>query len=151
MNIAPVKAYNELVYYIMELQQIYGLRISEVLGLKESDRIAGNSFYCKILKNGVDKVIIINNIDRILKLSNATGGFIFGSVNSTTVHRCCLKFGLFINKAGRKRRATTHVFRNEFANKIHTQFNDVNITKDLLSHKSKKSQEYYVKFDKNKK
>lgn len=140
-----IKEYDELAYYVIMLLDRHGMRVSEVLDIEINDRIKQDLFLVKAKKNGQNFKISIQEWERILNLSNGTKGYLFGSLSRFKIYRVCKKFNIFVQKEDNINRAVTHSFRHNFAKDIHGKYKDENVTKDMLNHKSKSAQKFYLK------
>jgi integrase len=144
-NIELIKQYSELQYEIIKILYLHGLRISEVLDISIYDHIKEDIWLIRVKKGGDNTTITISNWKKILMLSGGLNGKLFGSINRQTIHRTCVKYSLTIKKKNSVKNATTHSFRNNNAKLLMQKFGSSEIVKDIMNHKSKKSQETYLK------
>lgn len=144
-DIELIKNYNELIYLVALLQFRSGARISEILNIEIVDILDNNLVFIKALKGGNNYTLFVPEVDRIRQLSSSLNGKLFGSLNKSSVHRTYVKFGIIEQNKNNKNRTTTHLFRRLRAKEVHKKFDNEIYTKDILHHKSKKSQSFYLK------
>ena len=128
---------------VVELQFLYGLRISEVLNVESSD--VSKSGYIKIrgLKNSNSRIVRpvnflhfwIHTCKHLLPLVNTYSRFYF--------YRKYKELGLSVQYAGRKNNSVTHLFRHEVVNELQKSFDEIATTQKFIGHKNIKNTMLY--------
>lgn len=124
---------------VVELQFLYGLRISEVLNIENSD--VSESGYIKIkgLKNSNSRIVRpvnymhfwISTGRHLLPIKNTYSRFYF--------YRKYKELGLNVKYAGRVNNSVTHLFRHEVVNELQKSFNEIGTTQKFIGHKNVKN------------
>lgn len=133
---------------VVEMQFLYGLRISEVLNIENSD--VSKSGYIKIrgLKNSNSRIVRpVNYMDfwvyrckHLLPIVNTYSRFYF--------YRKYKELGLSVKYAGRLNNSVTHLFRHEVVNELQKSFNEIGTTQKFIGHKNvKNTMRYEAKKD----
>lgn len=124
---------------VVEMQFLYGLRISEVLNVESSD--VSESGYIKIkgLKNSNSRIVRPANYmhfwtstgRHLLPIGKTYSRFYF--------YRKYKELGLSVKYAGRLNNSVTHLFRHEVVNELQKSFNEITTTQKFIGHKNIKN------------
>lgn len=128
---------------VVELQFLYGLRISEVLNIERSD--VSKSGYIKIkgLKNSNSRIVRPvrfldfwqNSGSHLLPLRNTYSRFFF--------YRKYKDLGLSMRYPGRSNNSVTHCFRHEVVQELQRSFDETSTTQKFIGHKNIKNTKRY--------
>jgi site-specific recombinase XerD len=128
---------------IYRLQNLYGLRISEVLGVKTVHLIGANKILIKGLKGSGDRIIIIDFMSELRGLYCHYNGFVFFGINRFFVYREYKKIGIGLQFENSKNAAVTHAPRHLFIRELKSGGVSTEALQGQLQHKSIKSTKHY--------
>jgi len=151
LNIEKIKNYNNIVYYVANIQFELGLRVSEVLSISFSDILPSGHFYLKGSKGSKNRVYFCTATSSYFSKCAQSGCEPFSGYNRYFIYRTYKKFGINFQFQGSKKQSVTHAFRHAVANEIYNNSKDMETVGDFLRHKSKNSTKYYVDGKKEKK
>lgn len=130
---------------VIELQFLYGLRIQEVLKIKNSDISPYGQIFINTEKTGEPRVITpllyanfwLQPVPGALPLIDIYSRFYF--------YRLYKKLGYYKKYGENERNSVTHYFRHELVQNLQAAgFDDKNISK-FLAHRSQKTLQFYAK------
>lgn len=129
----------EFLKAVIEMQFLYGLRISEVLNIESSDVSKAGYIKIKGLKNSNSRIVRpVNYMDfwvyrckHLLPIVNTYSRFYF--------YRKYKELGLSLKYAGRVNNSVTHLFRHEVVNELQRSFNEISTTQKFIGHKNIKN------------
>lgn len=128
---------------VIELMFLYGLRISEVLQINQSDISKGGNIRIKALKGSSFRIVQslmfkefwISESRPLLPLSSVYSRYYF--------YRLFRKYGLYSTFGVNQKASVTHYFRHLRGLEVQSAFEDWELTASSLGHKSTKSTVYY--------
>lgn len=128
---------------ILELQLLYGLRISEVLSIKSTDIMASGHIRIGGLKNSSSRIIIpVETRDWFLK-QRGLNIPVFQDYDRFYIYRLYKKMGLHAVFNGRNKKSVTHLFRHLLIKSFKHNKIKTDESKEFIGHKAKKSTEVY--------
>lgn len=130
-------------YLFANVQYLYGLRVSEVLGIAGSDMIGADRIRVKGLKRSSDRIVVDSAI--CSNFSNLKGLNIrlFECFDRYFVYRMYKRVGLFAVVQSSKKQAVTHVFRHLLATSMKSEGVDTETIKNFIGHKSETNTKRY--------
>lgn len=140
-----LRLYSVPQYHIIRLLAISGARCSEILNLTWNDVTPRGCLFVKGLKHSRGFTIDYPCIHEMLRYRAADNDKIFGTITRITIHRTCIKFGLYISGDHQRNKKTTHSFRHNKAKDFDNLVLSDREKADILNHNSTKSQAYYFK------
>ena len=127
----------------LELQMLYGLRISEVLNITTSNILHDNAIYIKGLKNSQNRIIrSVYFDDYINKIKKNPGCQIF-YFNRWHAYRWYRKKGIYYKFGHNTVTSVTHFFRHYLILMQKNEGIDIEDIQKNIGHKSVKSTEVY--------
>lgn len=148
-ELLPLYIYSPIQYiaYIALLRS--GGRVSEILSIRWAEVIENRYCFVHGLKKSRNYTIDLPECDYLKHYTSVDSLYIFGTLNRATLHRTCIKFGLYIKINSHKSKTVLHLPRHQKADR----YSNLNLTDrekaDILNHNSTSSQKYY--FNKTKK
>lgn len=129
---------------LIELQLLYGLRVSEALSIGYADLMALGRIRIRASKRGTSR--IINYADRYgyLEMCRRNGVKPFADFNRFFIYREYKKHGIMLFHEKDKKYSVTHAFRHLLVAMLKSEIDDKSLISDLLGHKSGKSIESYM-------
>lgn len=127
---------------IVEILDLYNLRISEVLNLKWSDVIDSKMIYVQASKHSHDTIIRDRQIvQQIIKLHRIDSTYIFKPVTYTQVYTYIKRYlsHRFSKQYDKKNKKITHYFRYKNAQSLKTKKQ----VSTMLNHSGQQSARYY--------
>jgi len=122
-------------YAILDLQFHYGLRISEVLGIKLTDVSTRGFIKVKGLKGSNDRIIYPILSLKYFSVCKERGRTPFQGIDRYYVYRIYQKLGIKIYLQDNKKYAVTHIFRYLNTQHLLDSFNDLKTTQEFIGHK----------------
>lgn len=124
---------------VVELQFVYGLRISEVLNIERGDVSETGYIRIKGLKNSNSRIVKPIHFlqfwqssgSHLLPLKNTYSRFFF--------YRKYKELGLSYRYEGRSNNSVTHLFRHEVVQELQRNFNETSTTQKFIGHKNIKN------------
>ena len=128
---------------VVELQFLYGLRISEVLNIERSDVSKTGYIRVKGLKHSNSRIVRPvnylhfwqNDGSHLLPLCKTYSRFYF--------YRKYKQLGLSMKYEGRSNNSVTHLFRHEVVQDLQRSFNESSTTQKFIGHKNIKNTKRY--------
>lgn len=134
---------NPDIAFLLELQMLYGLRVSEALKLAPCDYVGHGVFRAKTDKGGKNRMIrIVYNMDYI------RSGIIYklpliDRYNRFYVYRVYKKIGIFKRYNSNKYQSVTHFFRHEIVKEMKRKNIDNETITSFMGWRSEKTILYY--------
>ncbi len=130
---------------VIEMQFLFGARISEILQITNADVSASGMVRIRAEKGSVNRVIRpifeaefwLNEANQLLPLERVFSRFYF--------YRLYKKYGLYGHFGNNKKASVTHYFRHIKGAEINQEWQDLELVKNALGHKSVRSAAYYGK------
>lgn len=130
---------------VIEMQFLFGARISEILQITNADVSASGMVRIRAEKGSVDRVIRpifeaefwLNEAEQLLPLNRVFSRYYF--------YRLYKKHGLYGHFGSNKKASVTHYFRHIKGAEINQEWQDLELVKNALGHKSVRSAAYYGK------
>lgn len=130
---------------ILELQLLYGLRISEVLSIKSSDIMASGHIRIGGLKNSSSRIIVpVETRDWFLN-QRGLNIFVFQDYDRFYIYRLYKKMGLHAVFHGRNKKSVTHLFRHLLIKSFKNNKINTDESQGFIGHKTEKSTRVYEK------
>lgn len=128
---------------VVELQFLYGLRISEVLNIERTDVSSSGYIRVKGLKHSNSRIVRpVNYLEfwlhsgsHLLPLCNTYSRFYF--------YRKYKQLGLSVKYEGRSNNSVTHLFRHEVVQDLQRNFDETSTTQKFIGHKNIKNTKRY--------
>lgn len=129
---------------VLELQFLYGLRISEILQIKPGD--IGNNGLIKIsgLKGSYDRVVYAVKFKEFWSGMALSGWSIPSSYNRFHFYRLYKKKGLYHSIGSNKNNSVTHLMRYNYLISLLKSNIDISEIQRIIGHKSINSTIHYV-------
>lgn len=128
---------------IIELQGLYGLRISEVLGIKPWDISRNGNIKITPLKGSNIRVVRSIKFEKIVIDSCINSVSLFEGINRFAIYRLYKTIGCQIHKQGDKRSRVTHALRHHYYQGLKNMGLSTKEASTVIGQKSKKSGEWY--------
>jgi site-specific recombinase XerD len=128
---------------VVELQFLYGLRISEVLNIERSDVSSSGYIRVKGLKNSNSRIV---RPVRYLHFWQSSGSHLLPLCNTYSrfyFYRKYKELGLSMKYEGRSNNSVTHLFRHEVVQDLQRSFDETSTTQKFLGHKNIKNTQRY--------
>lgn len=139
-----VSAIDWQVGIVGRLQLLYGLRISEILGIRGSDIDKMGRIVVKGKKGSNTRLIIDNQGVKWWIAQRGLGtNKVFG-FDRFYVYRIYKKCGIVHEMEGKKHKAVTHYCRHLYVKAMQQSTNDIEITKQLTGHKAVANTKKYL-------
>lgn len=129
---------------VLELQFLYGLRISEVLNVKWSDINENCQIFITGKKGSNDRVVYPVKFANFWMFLREKKVNIPSSYNRFYFYRLYKKKGLYVHLTGHRNLSVTHFLRYKYLVSLLAQDLEVEKVKQLIGHKSIKSTIHYV-------
>ena len=133
----------EVLRAVVELQFLYGLRISEVLNIERSDVSASGYIKIKGLKNSNSRIV---RPVQFLHFWQHSGNHLLPLVNTYSrffFYRKYKELGLSMRYEGRTNNSVTHLFRHEVVQDLQRSFDETSTTQKFIGHKNIKNTKRY--------
>ena len=130
---------------ILELQLLYGLRVSEVLAIHSNDILSSGHVMVKGLKGSESRLIIAVKTAEWLQDQKNKGRYIFMDFNRYYLYRLYKKLGLSAQFRNRRKKSVTHLFRHMLIKSFKHQKINIHESQRFIGHKAKTSTEVYEK------
>lgn len=133
----------EFLKAVVELQFLYGLRISEVLNIERSDVSASGYIRIKGLKNSNSRIV---RPVSFLEFWQHSGSHLLPLKNTYSrffLYRKYKELGLSVRYQGRSNNSVTHCFRHEVVQDLQRNFNEIDTTQKFIGHKNIKNTKRY--------
>ena len=130
---------------IIELQLLYGLRVSEVLAIHSNDILSSGHVMVKGLKGSESRLIIAVKTAEWLQAQKNKGRYIFMDFNRYYLYRLYKKLGLSAQFRNRRKKSVTHLFRHMLIKSFKHQKINTHDSQKFIGHKARKSTEVYEK------
>ncbi len=129
---------------VIELQFLYGLRISEVLGIKWQDILFNGSINIKGLKGSESRLVYpVQYRDFWINFHNSKST-IGSSYNRFYFYRIFKKFGIYSIMVGNSKASVTHYLRYMFVQQLKNSGKTKEQIQQIIGHKSIKSTLHYI-------
>lgn len=143
--LAKLACEGERVCIIFYLQMVYGLRISEVLGIRPYDITSGGFIKINGSKGSASRLIACTLYADFFKQCKRNGAYPFNMYNRFVIYRLYKKHGISHKFDGNEKASVTHLPRHLLALQANQVEDETGIVTDALRHKSSKNKGYYVK------
>lgn len=129
---------------VIELLYLNGLRISEVLALTYNDIRSDGSLFIRGLKGSSNRIVYTRNQYSCLSVSISSNELIFHNYNRFYFHRLFKRLGIYQPSVGSDKMIVTHIFRHNYISQLQKDFNDLELTRKSVGHRSEKSTLHYI-------
>lgn len=138
---------NELgiIYALLLIQLRGGFRVSEVLKMKYSQIINDNELFIIADKGSNSKRVYVPEISKLLCDCRLNKFDPFKGISRFQVYRFYKSMGISLQNGVGKNKSVTHMPRKLYVRDSYNSSNSLEISKQLIGHKSIKSTKYYVK------
>lgn len=143
-TLAGIKNKNPILHAVGWLLFTYGLRVSEVLGIRSEHLRNGEKIWIGGKKRSGDRYINYSEIRSIIRSRSMIKGYIFEGYNRFWVYRELKKLGVVVSIEGNKKKAVTHAGRHLNAQELKRAGDSITAIQSFYQHKSQKSTEYYA-------
>lgn len=134
---------NESLHAILDLQLMYGLRISEVLGIHGKDISTTGHILIHGLKGSNDRIVIPIHSATYYQKYSGVSGKIFQSYSRNYVYRQYKRIGIGRRFQGRMNSAVTHYLRHLFVSGMKSELTGINTISMHIGHKRVSNTELY--------
>lgn len=128
----------------LEMQMKFGLRVSELLQLKNVDILSMDKIRIRVSKRGKDRLIDYRDSYGYIEQCKRIGMIPFADYDRFFIYRLYKKEGLMLFHEKDKKYSVTHAFRHLLVQEMTRQIEDTSLVSDLIGHKSKKSIKSYM-------
>lgn len=129
---------------VLELQFLYGLRISEVLNIKPTDIGSNGNIQIKGLKGSENRVVYAVRFRNFWEQMRVNNFQLPNSYNRFYFYRLYKKKGIYQAFGKNRKSSTTHYLRYLYIQELLTQGIELEQIKLIIGHKSIKSTIHYV-------
>ena len=129
----------EFLKAVVEMQFLYGLRISEVLNIERSDVSEAGYIKIKGLKNSNSRIVRPVNYMHFWLSSGRHLLPIVHTYSRFYFYRKYKELGLSVKYSGRVNNSVTHLFRHEVVSELQRSFNEIGTTQKFIGHKNIKN------------
>lgn len=143
--LAKLACEGKRVCIIFYLQMVYGLRISEVLGIRPYDITSGGFIKIVGSKGSSSRLVACTLYADFFKQCKLSGTHPFNMYNRFVIYRLYKKHGISHKFAGNEKSSVTHLPRHLLALQANQVEDETGIVTDALRHKSTKNKSFYVK------
>ncbi len=141
----PTSCLSGMAGAIYLIQSRTGARIKEVLNLRTENIISINEIYIKGMKRSHDKIAVVPELRKHLRLFiNAQGGILF-PVSYHKIYRIYKQHGIIQKFGKNKINSVTHKVRYDFINRVNNFNNNQSETRHIVGHKSQSSTNGYLR------
>lgn len=130
---------------VLELQLLWGLRISEVINVKPSQVTSLGQIMIRGSKKSEDRIVMGYMYSHVWVNYVKKGNVIGDERDRYYYYNLYKKFGLYRKNKGSDNNSVTHVFRYSFVEMLLKNNIEINEIQKLIGHKSVKSTEHYAK------
>ena len=131
--------------FIMLIQHRTGCRVSEVLKVGWRDIVNENEIIVRVGKESINKRVFIPEMSAFLPRYKQYQVNPFEGVSRYQMYRLYKRLGIVVENGPNKKDSVTHAFRKQYAQSTYDTTDSLEITKDVLGHRSINSTGYYVK------
>lgn len=129
---------------ILELQVLYGLRITEALNIRYSDITSLGAIHVKGLKGSMDRLVYPVNYRNFWLVFSSNRVILSRGYNRYYFYRLYKKLGVYSIVSGNKNSSVTHLLRYQYIISLMKQNLELEEIRQLIGHKSIKSTLHYV-------
>lgn len=138
-----VEMYPQEFKTIIELQYMYGLRVSEVLSIKHNDLKSNNAIIIKGKKGSSPRIIHVSFNQSYINRCRLNNVHPFPTYNRFYLHREYIKLGFTYKSKNSKKMSTTHSFRHKVIQKLRNENVDAETLQLFIGHKNQKNTNNY--------
>lgn len=131
-------------YYIIMLQLLGGLRISEVLGIKYQHITSSGAVNVRGLKGSNNKFVVVSELRDWLLYCKDSRIDPFDGISRFMVYRFYKKHSISYLFEGRNHNSVTHYLRHLFAMDVTSSADSITDVKEALGQKSVNSTKHYI-------
>ena len=131
--------------YIIKIQYMYGLRISEVLSIRMCHIDRRNNIKVFGAKGSENRIINVAGIYNDLRVDNNSTRLLFEDYNRFFVYRYYKKLGFVYEHGKGLKCSVTHAPRHLLLKSLESITSDIEEKARFIGHKSTKSTQHYVK------
>lgn len=131
-------------YYIIMLQLLGGLRISEVLGIKYNHITSSGAVNVRGLKGSNNKFVVVSELRNWLLYCKDSKINPFDGISRFMVYRFYKKHSISYLFEGRNHKSVTHYLRHLFAMDVNSSADNITDVKEALGQKSINSTKHYM-------
>lgn len=129
---------------IFMIQAWSGARISEVLQVKSLDVIDSQTVVIRSLKHSRNRIVTLPfPVDYLIQVSKIQYDIFIG-INRFQVYRFYKRYGIVMRTKAGFYNKVTHKLRYDYILKIQAAVNDVDVTRDIVGHKARRTTEHYL-------
>jgi integrase len=139
------KMINNKLAYIIKIQYMYGLRISEVLSIRMCHIDRRNNIKVFGAKGSENRIINVAGIYNDLRIDNNSTRLLFDDYNRFFVYRYYKKLGFVYEHGKGFKCSVTHAPRHILLKSLESITDNIEEKARFIGHKSTKSTEHYVK------
>lgn len=141
--LSKVPRWNEALRACIELQALYGLRVSEVLGIRAIHLKSNGAIIIHGKKKSSDRVCYVIEARAFITRCRLSRRDPFMDLDRFQIYREYKKLGLIYQSSKSSKKSVTHALRHIIVEKFRSEGVDDKITSQFIGHKSKKNIEYY--------
>lgn len=145
MQLAKVRAMDEMVYLVGRLQLLYGLRISEALGIRGTNIDGSGRIVVKGSKGSNDRLVIDSDNVAFWRSKRVFSTSLVFEFNRFYVYRIYKAVGIAHEVEGSLYKAVTHYPRHLFVKSIQNTTNNIDTTAQITGHKRVSNTKRYWK------
>jgi integrase len=131
--------------YIIKIQYMYGLRISEVLNIRHCHIDRRNNIKVFGAKGSENRIINVAGIYNDLRVVSSSTRLLFDYYNRFFIYRCYKKLGFVYEHGKGLKCSVTHAPRHLLLKSLESITDDIEEKARFIGHKSTKSTQHYVK------
>jgi site-specific recombinase XerD len=131
---------------VLELQLLWGLRISEVISIKPSQVTSLGQIMIRGSKKSEDRIVMGYMYSNVWTSYVKKGNIIGEERDRYYYYNLYKKFGLYRKNKGKDNNSVTHIFRYSFVELLLKNNIEINEIQKLIGHKSVKSTEHYARY-----
>lgn len=136
-------------YYAIGIIQLRGgFRISEVLNIGPSQIISDTDLFINADKGSRPRRVHVPELRDLLMRCVKNNIIPFKGISRFAVYRMYKRYNIVVSNGRNKNNSVTHAMRKLYVRDSYKTSKNINITADLVGHKSAKSTEYYVEKEK---
>jgi len=147
IHVSYVDMSNESLRYatIYAIQAWSGARISEVLNIGYTDIVDDRTVLIRALKHSRNRICTLPFEVPLLNQSRLMKQALFPGIDRFRVYRFYKRYGIYLRTPRGKNNKVTHKLRYDYILKIKNISHSLEVTQDLVGHKSKKTTEGYLR------
>lgn len=139
------KFYSMKEIWIVDLILSNGLRVSEVLGIRQKDIVNDRTVRIQGKKGSKDRVCMLLYSDGLDSLKSDSEDLVFDGLSRYYVYRFFKRLGIIFAIPGQQKNAVTHAGRHVRIQTLAQAGVELNTIKEYIGHKSVRSTMHYAK------